>query len=193
MNQNSRAALVFFAVVLSLLQFWVVPQVQKQNALKSELMSVNEQVARLKSLVLSEPNLVEAYQQLPVFYSNLLESFPQLTPAYSSMQLKLDFQQKLQADMATENVDVTLFDWLGQDLQAGFEIYQAKIELRGKPEELLTSYYSFLNNRPNVNVLHFDYRLAATNRRQTTPQATLIALVQVIAVTPEIIAINEDF
>ncbi|MEE2001511.1 hypothetical protein QWY20_08600 [Alkalimonas sp. MEB108] len=186
MTSSKQQALLAIAAVLALLQFVVVPKIQQQNQLQQELSQVSQQLARVQAMVASEAELQRALAELPGLQQQLANRYPQQQAGQSMGQVRLNLQQQLQQQLASHQLELTVFDWVGQRSEAdlGLELNQARLLVRGQPAQLMQGYLALFSGQNGLSVQHAELRTTATGGRRSQPEATLTLLVQAIVLQP---------
>ncbi|MCC5824611.1 hypothetical protein [Alkalimonas sp.] len=186
MTSSKQQSLLAIAAVLALLQFVVVPKIKQQNQLQQELMQVSQQLARVQAMVASEAELQQALADLPTLQQQLASRYPQQQAGQSMGQVRLTMQQQFQQQLASHQLQLTVFDWVGQrsDDQLGLEVNQARLVVSGRPEQLMQGYLALFSGQNGMTVQHAELRQTSPSGRRSQPEATLTLLVQAIVLQP---------
>lgn len=183
----TQKKLLVIAFMLAVLQFWVIPSLQKQAGIKEQLAQVNLQIARANAALASKDNLKALEQKLPEVISELSNDYPLLSPDMSAGQFRLNLQQHLQQGLTESGVSFEVFDWLGssQDEQLGIEQHQARLVLRGSSERLLRAYIAVLANRADIQVQFYDLKSFSGFSSNAQQDVTLTVLLQVTVLSAD--------
>ncbi|CAM5217440.1 hypothetical protein [Alishewanella longhuensis] len=171
--------LLAIALVLAVLQFWLVPTLQQQQSQQQQLQQLSQQLGRAQAVKASEATLNALLDNLPSIKTNLIAHYPLQTANQPAGQLRLDLQQQVQQQLAGHAVTLQVFDWLGQQQhpQLGISELQARVVLVGQPAALLQAYSAAFANKPAIAIMQADWQYFA--RSQVTEPATLTLLVTI--------------
>lgn len=188
MLANKQRQLLLLAALLAALQFWVLPTLARQSEQRNTLQQLASQLARVQSTASSAQQLEQALANLPEFYQALTSRFIQAEAGQASGQLRISLQQQLQQQAINYQVQVSLFEWLGQTPwpEEAIEQHQLRLTLTGSPAQLAKAYLGLFGPDSAYSVQQASYRQRPQGRNSTELQATLTLVAETLILLADV-------
>jgi hypothetical protein len=167
---TNQSKLLVILVTLVLLRFALVPLLDYQADTKAQLELVTQQLDKAEQLIQSKEQLQQAKQASGQQFNLLQDIFYR---EENSAQFRLNQQQSMQQQLQDFQIEVSFFDWLGQNEMenAQIEVHQARVILEGNMADLMRAYTEVIAAKTAVKVTEFELKKQQGRRSKNQPAA----------------------
>lgn len=124
---QNKPLLLLFLLALILIKFVALPLSEWQQQELAELALLDNKLEKTKRLVKNREELEAAFAAVEKPYQAFISQVPQTA---DKQQYRLEFQQRIEAMLATHKVQLVSFSWQGDKPLEQADISEARIELR---------------------------------------------------------------